>query len=64
MDMRPLDSFFGAETPSFATDAQAPRTSGISSAELLANGKLVRMQPRGELHSSHETRLGKLILTK
>ena len=62
--MIPSDSFFDADCPSYATDSRTPRTSIITSAELLANGKLIHIQHRGELYSLRETRLGKLILTK
>ena len=50
--------------PSSPTDSLSPRTSVITSADLLANGKLIHIQHRGELYSLRETRLGKLILTK
>jgi len=62
--MIPSDSFIHADGPSQSTDHPAPRTSVISSAELLADGKLIHIQHRGELYSLRETRLGKLILTK
>lgn len=62
MNMIPFDPSFDPDRPSCATDA--PRTAVVSSAALLADGKLVHIQHRGELYSLRETRLGKLILTK
>ena len=53
----------GDRAPS-GRDGRQDRTSTISSAELLAHGKLIHIQHRGELYSLRETRLGKLILTK
>ena len=46
------------------SDAAVRRISVISSDALLAHGKLIHIQHRGELYSLRETRLGKLILTK
>ncbi len=62
--MIPFDFVGRPDIAPFATDADGRRTSVISSDALLANGKLIHIQHRGELYSLRETRLGKLILTK
>lgn len=62
--MIPLEPSFHADGPPRATDPERPPTIVISSTELLAHGKLIHIQHRGEVYSLRETRLGKLILTK
>jgi hemin uptake protein HemP len=42
----------------------AMRVDVVDSADLIANGKLVYIQHRGEIYTLRQTRLGKLILTK